>query len=119
MEFSSLDLAKAGVEAGENKKATDNRLLDMRELSPFVDYFALMSGTTRIQTRAIANAIEEKLKADFGRLGNKQGYAGGNWILLDYGDVVFHIFLDQERRFYNLEHLWRDAPVVYENKGEP
>jgi ribosome-associated protein len=118
MEMTSLELAKAGVNAAENKKSTDNQLLDMREISPFVDYFALLSGTTRIQTRAIANGIEEQLKADFGRLGNKQGYRGGNWILLDYGDVVFHIFLDQERRFYNLEHLWRDAPVVYKNAGE-
>jgi ribosome-associated protein len=105
------------MDAAESKKSTDNKLLDLQELSPFCDFFSLCSGMTRIQTRAIANAIEERLKNDFGRLGQRQGYRGGNWIVLDYGDVVFHVFLEAERRFYNLEELWKDARVVYSNHG--
>jgi ribosome-associated protein len=117
VQTSSLDLAKAGLQAAEDKKSTDNLLLDMRDLSPFVDYFVLLSGNTRTHTRALASAIEEKLKADHGLIGNRQGYRGGNWILIDFGNIVFHVFLDSERRFYNLEQLWRAAPTVYRNQN--
>ena len=116
-EDESLQIARAGMSAAEETKSTENRILDLREVSLVSDYFVLASGQTRVQTRAIANKIEEKLKKEYGRLGVKQGFRGGNWILLDYGEVVFHIFLEQERLYYNLEQRWQDAPVVYQHDG--
>ncbi|MHB2017253.1 MAG: ribosome silencing factor [Candidatus Xenobia bacterium] len=117
-EYTTLQMAQAGMDAAENTKSTDNRILDLREESLGSDYFVLASGQTRVQTRAIVNNIEERLKKEYGRLGVRQGYRGGNWILLDYGEVIFHIFLEQERRYYNLEQRWKDAPVVYDNPGQ-
>ena len=116
-EYTTLDMAKAGMDAAETVKSTENRILDLRESTLGSDYFVLASGQTRVQTRAIINNIEERLKKEFGRLGVRQGYRGGNWILLDYGDVIFHVFLEQERRYYNLEQRWQDAPVVYDSSG--
>src|SRR5438552_1880907 len=119
MEVESLNIARAGMDVAESKKSIDNRILDLREISIVCDYFVIASGQSRVQTRAIASGIEERLKHDFGRIGSRQGYRGGNWILMDFGDVVFHIFLDQERRYYNLEQRWADAPVLYQSSGTP
>jgi len=110
-----LPIARRGADAAEDKKASDVMILDLGALSPVCDYFVLCSGKTRLQTRAIANSIDEKLK-DVGARRRRQGYRSGGWILLDYGSVVFHVFLDREREYYNLEGLWSQAPVVY--RGE-
>ncbi len=108
-------VARIGAEAAESKKATDVMLLDLRGASSVCDYFVLASGQTRLQTRAIANAIDEKLKEHrFPR--HRQGYRAGGWILLDYGAVVFHIFLEREREYYDLEGLWQQAPVIYRSE---
>jgi len=109
-------IARAGADAAEDKKATQVQILNLGETSPICDYFVLASGKTRIQTRAIANAIDEKLKGvPIQR--RRQGYQAGGWILLDYGGVVFHVLLERERDYYDLEGLWSKAPVIY--KSEP
>ncbi len=112
----SLDIAKLAAETAEDKLGRDVVILDLGELSIICDYFVVTSAPTRIQTRDITRAIEEKL--DGLKLPQKrQGYREGAWILLDYGVVVVHIFLQAERDFYDLEGLWREAKVVY--RSEP
>ena len=110
-------IARTGADAAEDKKATRVTIMHLGETSPVCDYFVLASGKTRIQTRAIANAIDEKLK-DVPVRRQRQGYHAGNWILLDYGGVVFHIFLERERDYYDLEGLWSKSPVIYASQNE-
>ncbi len=74
------------------------------------DYFVLASATNQRQSQAMADAVEETMKARGRRPLSVEGYVGGSWILVDYGDVVFHLFQEDARRFYALERLWGDAP---------
>lgn len=101
----------AAVAAGD-KKAKNVRILNVRELTSVTDYFVVCSAASAIQTRAIADHIEAELDKRSIRKHHVEGYGGGRWILLDYGDVVVHVFHDHEREFYNLERLWGDAKVV-------
>ena len=113
------EIARAGAEASEAKKASDVLMLDVTQCSPICDYVVLASGTTRLQIRAIANAIDESLKS-IKAPRRRQGFRAGGWILLDYGTVVFHVFLVEEREYYNLEGLLSAAPVLYRGKeGTP
>lgn len=108
-------VARRGAEAAEDKKATDVMILGLHELSPSCDYFVLASGRTKIQVRAIANAIDDRLK-DVPVRRKRQGYRSAGWVLLDYGTVIFHVFLDREREYYDLEGRWSEAEVIY--RGE-
>ncbi len=102
--------ALRGVNAALEKKAKDLVILSVKEISAFADYFIICSGTSDRQVRAIAAAIQENLKtAGILPLG-VEGEAGGQWVLMDYDDVVIHIFLDPVRAFYDLERLWSEAP---------
>ena len=94
------------VEAARSKKASRIRLLDVREIASFTDTFAFMSGGSDRQNRAIAEAIEEALKADGERPISREGEALGTWVLLDYGHLVIHVMDEETRRHYNLEGLW-------------
>ncbi len=97
------------VNASLEKKAKDLILLNVREISAFADYFILCSGTSDRQVRAVAAAIQENLKkAGILPLG-VEGEAAGRWILLDYDDVILHVFLESVRTFYDLERLWSGA----------
>jgi ribosome-associated protein len=94
------------------KKAFDVVLLDVKNISSFTDYFLICSGRSDRQVQAIASSIDEDLrKAGFRSLG-MEGYEEGKWILMDYEDVLVHVFLDPVRKFYDLEGLWLDAPRV-------
>jgi len=104
----SLICLKAAIE----KKAEDPVLLEMREIASFTDFFLLCSGRSDRQVQAIAQAIEESLKQEGIRPLGQEGTAEGKWILMDYEDVVVHIFLDPVRKFYDLEGLWIDAPRI-------
>jgi ribosome-associated protein len=94
------------------KKAEEVVILDMRKLSNFTDYFVIASGDSTIQTRAIAEAIEENFKKKKLKLYHMEGGEEGRWILLDAGHFIVHLFLKEVRDFYNLEVLWADAPRV-------
>ncbi len=107
--------AKAAVE----KKAFDLILLEMNKISSFTDYFLLCSGKSDRQVQAIAQAIEEQLEQKGIRLLGQEGKTEGRWVLMDYEDVVVHIFLEPVRAFYDLEGLWIDAPRIDPEKGEP
>lgn len=98
--------------AASEKKARDIVTMDMRELTPTTDYFVVCSANTATQVRAIADNIEEKLAESGVHFLHKEGYREGEWILMDYGDVVAHIFRQEAREYYALEHLWADAALT-------
>jgi ribosome-associated protein len=102
----------AAYRAAESKKALDLKILDLQEVSSFTDYFFICSGTNPRQNHAISDEIGEQLA----RLGYKpvstEGYESANWILMDYGDFLIHIFSEEARSFYDLERLWGMAPTV-------
>jgi ribosome-associated protein len=98
------------INASLEKKAKDLVILNVKEISAFADYFLICSGTSDRQLRAIAAAIQENLKiAGIMPLGI-EGEAAGQWVLMDYDDVIIHIFLESVRPFYDLERLWSEAP---------
>jgi ribosome-associated protein len=100
------------LRAASDKKALDLVVLDLRELASFTDYFLITSGTNVRQVQAIADAILEKLKEQGTRAERVEGYNTAEWILLDYGDFIVHVFEDKSRKFYDLERLWREARRV-------
>ena len=112
MSLSPQAVVDIAVQAAEDKKGTDIRVLDIREISIIADYFIICSGGSAPQVRAIAENIEESLEKEGTFVARREGFREGNWVLLDYGDVVVHVFQHAERQFYNLERLWGDAPVV-------
>jgi len=101
------------VDAASDKKAEDILVLDLRGLCQFTDYFVICHGSSSRQALAIADAIEERL-FEAGRLKPKhvEGRRVADWILMDFIDVVVHVFVDEKREFYGLERLWGDAPHV-------
>ena len=101
---------REAVSAADDRKAIDLKVLQLEKISDFTDYFILCSGTSERQVQAIADAIEERLRAEKVRPLHVEGYNRGHWVLLDYGDLVVHIFQEDTRRFYSLERLWGDAP---------
>ncbi len=95
--------------AASDKKSFDILILDMTGVSLVTDYFIICSAHSTTQAKAIADNIEEKLEEQGIRPLHKEGYSEARWILLDYGSCVVHVFVEDERRFYNLERLWGDA----------
>jgi ribosome-associated protein len=94
------------VEAARSKKAFRIRLLDVKGIATFTDVFAFMSGGSDRQNRAIADAVEEQLRLAGERPLSMEGDQKGNWILLDYGDLIVHVMDEETRQYYNLEGLW-------------
>lgn len=107
-----LELARKAVDAASEKQASNIVLLDLRERNTFADFFVICSGESARQLRSIGDDIEKSLK-DEGVLPNhREGSIDSGWFLMDYGDVIVHIFSAEERGYYNLEDLWSDAKVV-------
>jgi ribosome-associated protein len=98
--------------AADAKKATNIRVIDLREITTFADFFVICSGSNSRQTQAIANEVETELKKVGERPNSVEGYGNGEWVLLDYGDIVVHVFTDQSRTYYDLDRLWRDGKEV-------
>ena len=84
--------------------------LDVRNISDFADYFVIMSGTSTRHVGGLADAIEKEIGSKRTKAGNTEGLSEGTWVLLDYNDVVVHIFRSETRQYYDLEGLWHDAP---------
>lgn len=103
---------RLAVQAAEDRKAVDLKVLHLQPVTDFTDYFLICSGTNERQVQAIADGIEDRLRGDGARPLHVEGFQRGQWIVLDYGDLVAHVFLEEPRRFYALERLWSDAPVV-------
>lgn len=105
--------AKACAAAAADKKAEDIVLLDLRGLSSFTDFFLICSGASEPQLKAIASEIRERLRKDHGRKPYaEEGFPASQWVVLDYGDVVIHLFHTDKRPVYSLEDLWGDAKRV-------
>ncbi len=121
LNISSQRLAALIGKYALEKKAEDIRILDLRRLADVTDYFLICSAEVELHARAIADYIVENLKKKGIRAWHAEGYQSSSWILLDYVDVVVHIFLDETRRFYGLEKLWGDAKVkeIKEKAGLP
>jgi ribosome-associated protein len=107
-----FDQVKIAVAAAEDKKAVNITVLRLIELTEFTDYFVICTGNSTRQTQAIADAVTDSLKAVKLRPMHTEGYNTGEWILIDYGIFVVHIFTPESRKFYDLERLWRDAERV-------
>ncbi len=106
------DKVTIAARAASDKKATDLVVLDLRNAASFTEYFLICTGASTRQVQAISNAVEEALLKSGKRPGHIEGYSSAEWILLDYGDFIVHVFGPASRRFYDLERLWRDAPRV-------
>lgn len=104
-----FDNLKVAVAAAEDKKAIDLVALKLIGITSFADYFVICSGTSTRQVQAIADEIEDRLKQEKVRPLNIEGYQNAEWILMDYGSMIVHVFSENSRRFYDLERLWRDA----------
>ena len=106
----------AGITAALDKKATDVIVLDLSKGSAFTDFFVLCTGTNLRQVQAIADAVKDAIGKTGARPALVEGYDRGEWILLDYFDFIFHVFLPATREFYGLERLWGDAERVEVNE---
>lgn len=96
-----------------SKKGTDVKILDLKSLAVFADYFIICSADSNVQVKAIADEIEDKLHDQGIRCWHREGYKALSWVLLDYVDFVVHIFKKDAREFYNLEKLWGDAEITF------
>lgn len=109
--FDQLDPElQLAIRCADDKKAVNMIVLDLREIASFTEFFMIASGTNQRQVQAIADEINEQLKKQLKRKPVRiEGYSGAEWVLLDYGDFVVHLFDKDARDFYDLERLWRDA----------
>ena len=108
---SALELARRAGQLALSKKAFDVKILKLKDISSVCDYFVIASGDADVQIKAIADAIYDGLRDEGLKPLHREGFREGHWVLLDYVDVVVHIFYEPTRRFYALEKLWGDAPV--------
>ncbi|HWP51256.1 MAG TPA: ribosome silencing factor [Clostridia bacterium] len=110
--MTALDRAKEIAQLIDNKKGDDVRVLHIGTLTSIGDYFVVATGSSTTQVKALADSVDEKLSAQGIQPRRIEGYTSASWILMDYNDVIIHIFLKETREFYSLERLWGDAPEV-------
>lgn len=103
---------KTIVKAADSKRADDIKIIKIADLTIISDYFVIANGNSSTQTKAIADEIEFKMKEAGVSPLRTEGYQGANWIILDYGDIVVHVFYKETREFYNLERLWNDGEEI-------
>ncbi len=108
-ELNSQEVLQKVVAAADDKKAQDIVILDLQGISIMTDYFVICSGESNVQVRAIYRGIEESLADAQLPIMRRNGSEDGGWVLLDYGDVIVHVFHHSEREYYDLERLWGDA----------
>ena len=110
--MTSKELAKLACDALDDKKALEIKVINIENVSTLADYFIIASGTNRNQVQAMADNVEETL----GKAGHPskqtEGYRSANWILMDYGDIIVHVFDTENRLFYDLERIWRDGKEI-------
>ena len=106
------EMADIAVKALEEQKAIDIKIIDIAHISTLADYFIIASGSNRSQVQAMADAVDESLGKRGIHAKSTEGYQNANWILLDYGDIVVHLFDEENRLFYDLERIWRDGKLI-------
>lgn len=105
-------MTKLAIRALEDKKAEDVRIIDISEVSVVADFFLIASGNNASQLQAMADNVQEILERAGYRLHQTEGYGTANWILMDFGDLIVHIFDKENRLFYDLERIWRDGRML-------
>ena len=108
----SIELAKLCARTAVEKKAEDPIILDVRKLCSFTDYFVIISGRSTRHVQGLAEAIEDEFRSKRLSTSKSEGLKEGIWVLLDYSDVIVHIFYSETRKFYDIEGLWHDAPRI-------
>ena len=114
----SKELAKLACRALDEKKAIDLKIIDIHEVSVMADYFIITSGSNPNQVRALVDNVDEKLSRAGYQAKCIEGTMNSSWILMDYGDVIVHIFDEENRLFYDLERIWRDGTVISKEEIE-
>ena len=105
----SLELTKKIVKVLDDKKAQSIEVIDIREVSQIADYFVICTGTSSTHVKALADEVEFQIGKDHETGHHKEGYGSASWVLIDFKDVIVHVFYGETRDFYNLEHLWTDG----------
>lgn len=108
----SREIAKLAISALEDKKAEDIKIIDISGVSVIADYFIIANGTNRSQIQALSDNVEEILGRAQIPLKQVEGYDNANWVLMDFHDVIIHIFDKENRLFYDLERIWRDGKMI-------
>lgn len=105
-------MIRTAYDALDEKKAFDIKVIDIRKVSTLADYIVIAGGTNKRQVQALAGNVEDKMhEAGFARK-STEGYSDGGWILMDYYDIIVHVFSEETRRFYNIEKIWSDGELV-------
>ena len=110
--MTSKEMTKLTIAALEEKKAEDIRIIDISEVSVLADYFIIANGTNRNQIQALSDHVEETLHKAGSPVKQIEGYDSANWVLLDFGDIIVHLFDKENRLFYDLERIWRDGKLL-------
>ena len=112
MSMTPLELAKEAAKILDDKKAIDLKIIGIKDISVLADYFVLATGTSSTHVKSLADEVEFKLKQLGKSPEHVDGYRSNSWVLLDYGNVVIHVFTSEAREFYNLDRLWQDGENV-------
>lgn len=110
--MTSNEKVKIAYKALEDKKGVDIKIIDIRDISVLADYLIISGGTNKSQVQAMVDAVEEELEKENVSVKHVEGYASANWILLDYSDIIIHVFNQEDRLFYDLERLWQDGKCI-------
>ena len=110
--MTSLETAKMAVKALDSKKALDIKVIKIQDISAIADYYVIATGTSSTHVKALADEVEAQLDEAGISVSHVEGYRSNSWILLDYVDVVVHVFSDEAREYYDLERLWQDGEII-------
>lgn len=105
-------MVKTAYRALDEKKGEDIKIINLEGISVLADYFIIANGTNSSQVQALVDNVEEELHKAGYSLKQREGYSNGNWVLLDFGDIIVHIFDRENRLFYDLERIWRDGKEI-------
>lgn len=108
----SREMAKIAVRALEDKKGEDIRIIDISKVSVLADYFIIANGANINQVQALADNVQEELFKNGVEAKNVEGYQSASWILMDFNDIIVHVFSQEDRLFYDLERIWRDGVLI-------
>lgn len=108
----ALDMVKIAYQALDDKLAEDIKVIDIREVSVVSDYFIIADGTNKNQVQAMVDNVQEELEKAGYPMKQMEGYRAGSWVLLDFNDIIIHIFDKESRLFYDLERIWKDGKEV-------
>ena len=111
MEQSKL-MARLAYQALDDKKGEDIQVIDISQVSVLADYFIIANGNSESQVRALVDNVEEELSNAGYEMTQREGYGSGNWVLMDFGEIIVHVFDKENRLFYDLERIWRDGKHV-------